>query len=626
MPSVTENPDWSAFVIPEITNDDYGYDWPEGTPQLVKELTMFRTIRENYEDNDTDDAFMHALRICMLLWDDELVSIRRNGSINTYFLDCMYELCRFKHLAITGPASSGKTYSSAVFLLISFYCSPDRTSVLVSTTARQDSERRVWGDIKKLHRGARFTANGLPEIGEVIEHAGCIVYNPAKIANKDFNLRDFRNGLMVVPTGGDTSGEEALNKIMGTKNGYVYWMVDEGPAMPAEIMAPRTNLSANYFFQFIMVGNASYKTDPHGRACEPEDGWSSVTPNMRFWVGKTLNVLFLHGEKSPNDLFQSNVSRKRDLNYPTLSNRFMREEIAKFAGDGNIEYGRNTQYYWRFAIGFWMGSDDQQTVLSEAFIKTHGADKAPEPWGRTGVRVFGGFDPGFTAGGDANSIFFIHVGYTVRGKLQVMFESDTLEIRPAISDNKDFNRAVADVIVNEAKNKRLMNISDFGGDVSADGGISFNEIHNSWGLIGAQLLSSNEESSSSRYASRVSQYWMQIRDLISSGYVRGFNCNSRYAKDLFKRRFVSEQKTFKIEKKKDMKKRTGRSPDNGDACSYTCHLVLTSGVISKSEDPSARMLDEGERVQRYYRSYQSLRRPSDEEEDYELDFSSSLEG
>jgi hypothetical protein len=498
MSSVTE-PNWDGFIIPTVTENDYGLNWPQGTPQLAKELAAFRMCRSDAKVGKVETAFNHALRICQLLWTDEFVSIRRGHVLNTYFLDCIHDLCKFNHLAVTGPASSGKTYSTAVFFLICFYSAPDQTSGLISTTARQDAERRVWGDVKKLHRSARFTENQFPEIGEIIEYSMCIVYNPAKIAGKDFNVRDFRHGIMVVPTGGDNSGEDALNKIMGTKNTYVYWAVDEGPAMPAEIMSPRANLASNDFFQFVMIGNASYKTDPHGRACEPKDGWSSITPNMKRWRGRTLDVLFLHGEKSPNDLLQSNATTKRELYYPKLSNRFMREEIAEFAGNGDIEYGRNTQYYWRFAVGYWMGSDDQQTVLSEGLVKSHRADSPPEPWGVGRVRVFAGFDPGFSAGGDANALMFFHFGFTVRGKVQLFIESESIEIRPTVSDRKEYARAVAEAVVAQCT-KRDVDIGDFACDVSADGGITAQAIEKEWGLAGAQLLSSTDTATVAKFS------------------------------------------------------------------------------------------------------------------------------
>lgn len=615
---------WTSYEIPSVTENDYGLNWPVGTPQIIKELKMFGYARTKQIRGNGQSAFIHAIKICKLLWDDEFVCIKKGDALNTYFLDAMYKLCKFRHIAITGPASSAKTYTTSIFLLICFYSDPDKSAGIISTTSSKDAERRVWGDVKKLHRNARFTDNQIPEIGEIVEHLMSVVYNPSKIAGKDFNTRDYRNGIFVIPTGGDNTGEEALAKIMGTKNNFVYWFVDEGPAMPTEIMSPRANLEFNPYFMFGMLGNASYKTDPHGRACEPKDGWSSINPSMKEWRGRTLDVLFLSGERSPNDIYGADAKKKMELPFPRMCNRFARRSVANFAGNGDAEFGKTTQHYWRFAVGFWMGSDELQTCLSEGFVKSNNADRAPDKWGVGMVRVFAGFDPGFAAGGDANSIVFMHIGYTTKGKIQLLIESDSIEIRPTVSDRKDYAKAVAEQVVKHCK-IRNMQPPDLFCDASADGGITSQAIEKEWGLSGITMLSSLDSSHKAKYANRVSEYWMTIRDFVASGVVCGFNIRSKYANDLFERRYETDARTFKVEKKKNMKKRIGRSPDNGDAFSYCAYGVAQSGLIDTNDIDSFRKTDnEGERVARYYRAYDKRR--NEETEDEESVFSASVMG
>ena len=110
MDSVTE-PNWDDFVIPRVEENDYGLEWPKGTPQIVIEFKCFQLAKLGKKIGEIESTFNHALRIIQLLWPDELVSIKRGHVLNTYFLDTLYELCNLQHLAITGPASSGKTYS-----------------------------------------------------------------------------------------------------------------------------------------------------------------------------------------------------------------------------------------------------------------------------------------------------------------------------------------------------------------------------------------------------------------------------------------------------------------------------------------------------------------------------------
>jgi hypothetical protein len=592
--------DWEDFELPSVTENDYGYDFPPGTPQLAIELQGFRRAKNNDpEEAKFDTAFNHALRIIQLLWDDEHVCIQRNGALNTYFLDILSDLCEFRDMGVAGPASSAKTYTCAIFMLVCFYAMPDKFAGLISTTSGTSAERRVWADVKALHRAARFQENKFPAIGEILEYLKCIVYNAGLILDKKFNVRDFRNGILVVPVGNDSSGEQAMATIQGTKNVHVTWMIDEGPLMPGEIMQPRGNLIHNLYHQFIIVGNSDKKTDPHGRAMEPLLGWGTVDRTHKRWRAKTLNSLFLDGEKGPNDIYGDSVTELTKYPFPYLSNKIKREAQALIEGDGNVEAGRNTIGYWKFAIGYWLGSDIQQTVLSEQFVKSHNADREPDRWGIGKVRVFAALDPAFTAGGDVNALTFATVGRTVNGKMQCLFESTSIEIKPVLSDRKEYSRALAEKVVEICEDRGVFP-QDFGIDISNDGGITAKNVLEVWTQGGIQALSSMEPSTSSRYGNRVSQYWMEIRKLLQTGACCGFNCNSNYAKDLFERRFRDESKVFHVEKKKDLKKRIRRSPDCGDSFSYLCRLITQSGMLSVTEVPTN---EDGDRMAEWAQKY-----------------------
>ena len=615
--------EWEGFKVPSVTENDYGVAFPKGTPQLVIELQAFRNAwrhKKGWIDKRSgrfEEPFMHALRICQMLWEPKYVEIQNGEALNTYFLDCLKDLCEFDDLAITGPASAAKTFSSAVFMLICFYSNPEQFMGLISTTSGQGADRRVWGDIRKLHINARLEEYGVPKIGEIVNHKNCIVYNPAKMVGEDFNIRDFRQGIIVIPVASDSTGQAALDTIMGSKNKFVCWMVDEGPAMPTEIMSPRSNLESNPNFQFIMVGNANLRTDPLGRACEPLDGWRMIDPSVKRWRGQTLNVLFLHGECSPNDYYAPDAKHKRDLPFPYLANAITRDKTAQTQGKGNLENGRNTIHYWRFVIGYWLGSDTHQTVLSEAFVKSNGGDLEPKRWGVMRPTVFAGFDPAYTSGGDAVSLFFAEIGTDISGKKQLVYDKSAIEIRPVVSDRKEFAKAVAQEVVSLCRERGCLP-QNFGGDVSGDGGIIMKAVENEWGLAGIQLLSSLEPSTRAKYNNRVSQYWMQVREIIETGLCRSFNIHGNYARDLFERRFQEDQRTFKVEKKKDMKKRIHRSPDNGDAFCYCNEMIVRSGLLEEDfeqeqkEEPS-----EDDIIERLFNRYSPSRRNSvNEEDDY----------
>lgn len=587
--------DWEGFQVPKIEETTYGIKFPNGIQptQLLIESTAFKQAWDLKKGNikraapGVQSAFYHALKMCQLLWNNDIVEIEKNGALNTYFLDVLTDCCEFDDLSVTGPASAAKTYSCAVFALLCFISRPTDFMCLISTTSGKAADRRVWADVKKLHRGLKLEQNGFGPIGEVLEYLSCIVFNHGKSVGDKMNARDFRQGIMVVPVASDSTGDAALDTIMGSKNKYVLWIVDEGPAMPSNIMAPRTNLEYNPNFQFIMVGNANDRNDPHGRSCEHIDGWKMVDPSMKRWRGKTLNVLFLHGECSPNDYYAPDAETKSEIPFPYLSNKFARDKAAEVEGNGDVDHGRETLGYWRFAIGYWMGSDMQQTVLSENFVKINHADEPAKMFGAGRPRTFAALDPAFTAGGDNISLMFATVGNLQNGKTQLLIDSESVHIKPIVKQGTSFEKSVAKEVVRLCK-ERNVNPQDFGGDISADGGIIFNAIAEEWGLSGFQLLSSLQSSSLAKYANKVSQYWMQVRELIQTGVVRGFNIHSNYARDLFERRFTDESKTFKVERKKDFKKRTGRSPDDGDSFAYLTHLIMKSGLVSSHNEENER--------------------------------------
>lgn len=575
-------------------------------PQLTKELKMFHAAKQGINLHGGRSAFHHALNITYILHRNETIEVCKNFKgykvPNNYFLDNLYDLCQFEHIAFTGSASCAKTFTAAWFGLINFYSYPididgDGTSVLFTTTAGSHSERRGWGDIKKLHRRARWDLAGHFEIGKIIEHLKCIVFDTKEIDESKATQRDYRNGISVVAVGQDKSGEAAYEALIGTKNKNVLWIIDEGPIMPVGILDARINLSSNPVFQIVMLGNANDRNDPHGQACEPEDGWDSINVDRdRFWRGKTMNVRFNHGEESPNDLYipEGLSKRKNDLPYPYLSNRISRDEMAVAAGNGDLDYGKTTLHYYKMAVGFWSATGVQQTVLSEGFVKNFQSTEDPEIW-QGKQRIFAGFDPAFTSGGDACSLLFGITGRTMGGKEQLLFDKDNINIDPTHSDKEEYRKLVARRVVELCK-KRDVHISDLALDGSNDGGLMAQEIEKEWGERGVTIISSQTDSSHPKYGTKVAQYWMETRELIATRKTRGFNLSSKYAKDLFERRTDNSSNKGKInvEKKKDMKKRIRRSPDHGDSFVYLCTVIKRSGVIT-IEQENQEMTDDEKR-------------------------------
>lgn len=579
---------WTNFHLNELRDDDYGIKWPEGTRQLSKELIAFKTSLTNPGFLGIKSPFIHAVRVIRRLWPEDIqlfADCQGHRIYNTYFFDVLKACCEFSHCAFTGPASSAKTFSVSVYNLLMFYSSPSNTLAMISTTSGAASERRIWADIKSLHRSAKFEEQGIEPIGEIVDYLKCLVFDFDKSADpSSLNKRDLRNAIQVIPIANDSKGDASLNTIMGSKNKRVLWTIDEMPAMADNVDRPCANLEVNPFFQSIFIGNAQFKTDPHGLACEPEGGWSSVSfEKSARWKSKSgRSIFFLHGENSPNDDHRIDMGRmtsKSDFPFPYLANKVARESVAIDKGRGIASLGKMTIDYIRFCIGKWAGDDAQNTVITEAFVKRHKANLDPDPWSSTHRRTLMALDPAFTSGGDANSVSYAEVGTTIFNEPQILFCKKSIEIRPAIDDNTEYQKAVASDVVTEAR-KRTVDPTDFGLDISNDGGTMLQYIQDEWKRRGQVAISSNQKSGNDKYGTKVTEYWFSVADIIGSGKCRGFALDSNYFIDLSQRRYSSVSKdSVEVETKKDMKKRIRRSPDNGDSFAYLCYMLIKARVV-----------------------------------------------
>lgn len=594
-------------IDPVPENENYGIDWPSGmgakTPQLVKELHCLRLSREHHNFPHVRSTFHHMMNVIRMIWGHYVdiygkieAEISADGKdhviVNTYFLNVIAFLCRNKSCSLTGPASASKTYGAGVYMLSSYYSAPSETMCMISTTSGTASEGRIWGDVKDLHRNANFEKHGIAkkDMGRIIDYLKCLTFDPDIPFNttdqfmRDASNRDLRNGVQVIPIANDSKGEQALNTIMGRKNSYVLWAIDELPAMMRGVLRPRNNLEGNPFCQIIGIGNANLTSDPHGESCTPVGGWSNpavTSTGTKCWEGKTMDVLYLDGDESPNDhplINQEKVIDKFKYPFPYLSNKITRDAVAKNAGGGDRERGKLTLDYLRFAKGFWYGNSAENTIVSDEYVQSYNADDSPIPFTYQGFHTYASLDCGWAAGGDENSATFIKCGIATNGKPQIEVEESSIVISPVVTgeDGRDeYRKLVAREFVRLCKQRNVLP-QNAAIDISGDGGLMYKAITEEWKMTGVIGLSSLEPSQNPKYANKVTEYWFSVREIIASGYVRGYNTEANYAMDLKSRFFTSEGRgTSKVEKKKDMKKRIHRSPDHGDSFSYCAYLVKT---------------------------------------------------
>jgi len=209
---------------------------------------------------------------------------------------CLEETTRSKVTVLMGAGSTGKTHFAAWWGLIDYYCFPEHTCILVSSTDLRGLELRVWGEIKSLHD---FATSRFDLPGHLIESKHAI---STDIIDEG-SIRDLRKGIIGIPCvqNGRFVG---LGKYLGIKQRRMRLIADEAQFMGAGFLNAFANLDKNADFKAIVLGNPNDILDPLGRAAEPKDGWGShMEPektavwDTRFMNGRCVNLV---GTDSPN--------------------------------------------------------------------------------------------------------------------------------------------------------------------------------------------------------------------------------------------------------------------------------------------------------------------------------------
>lgn len=490
--------------------------------------------------------------------------------------------------------NSGKTFITAAYGYTRWKSSAWNTSVYLSTTTGDAAQARGWGTIKDLHEKDRF------RIGVRLEYRSMIVLQEDKKEKE----RDYRDSISVVLIKkGDNA---ALAAVSGRKNENVIWIIDEFPHMDVGILDARLNLLANPFSQIIGIGNKPNEGDPLYIDAEPwgdqfPDGWRSVTTELEAWRSKTGVCYYFDGEKSPN----LQVPDDQPPPFKGMLSGAMIRAIEAASG------GTDTTGYWTQVRGFPNQGEVTDTVLTGNLIDSFHATEEVV-WNIETPKVLSGLDPGFRKEGDPCVADFAKFGPDREGKRVLMHEPETVVLRPKMSSKLPFEDQIAEAYLDEASKRSC---HDLAMDVSGDGGIIAQAIDKHARLRNYRLeillvsfsgapdenasyeVAGERKPAKDLFDRKVSELWYSYRISVINGVIRGLKHTSRAVKQLCQRKVImDEKKRWSVEKKKDMKKRIRRSPDDGDARvlvhAMACKKGLSGGgKVSQKEGPPKKFPD-----------------------------------
>lgn len=586
-------------LIPKTANKQkkYGTWWSINQHELSIELTCVnkggRWITKGHECGN--GLYFHMRRAQELLWPDKRWHHWRELSLQLWL--------EHQYTGEMGCAAGGKSDDAATDHLTDWYAFSSCTTVLVCSTTLPAGDLRAWGNIKRYHREAKRRFDWLP--GHLIEGARKILNDPKDQFTEG---RDFKNGLVAIACkkGNTYIG---IADWIGIHNKRVRLLADEANMVPKSFLDACTNLSKCEDFKLRALGNPNETTNAHGIICEPSielGGWDSnidQQPGTKHWKTKMPRGVCIQkpGSDSPN----FKVPEGEPAPFPFLMTR---QQMA----DDAQQWGIDDWHYTMFNEARMPRGLGSHRVLTRQMCQKFGALKEPI-WRDTARKSIGFMDAGY--GGDR----------CVFGELQFGHEARSSDdpVRPLIRmvgserDNGPDSRTIialidlvivpisaqtdADLVEEQIVNfvmeectKRGIPAENFYFESGMRTALltSFARIWSpavnsvdSGGKCSETAVSAEVKTACKDYYSKfVTELWYTVRMCVEARQFRGMTQEAMWE-------FCSrEWKTtagnkIELETKKEMKVKTGRSPDLADAISVGVYGARQKGfVITKMSD------------------------------------------
>lgn len=555
-----------SYSLPK--RDKYDLLWEPLESDLVIEISMIRA--GGLFKGKGNGLFWHFKRMQEILWPEK--EWHRWNILQT---ECYL---KYRMIGEMGPASSGKTNSAGTNLLTDYYCWPECTTGLVSSTEREMLEMRVWGEMKKYHRLAQ---DRFPQVipGNLIESRQRIVTDSRMEASDG---RDFRNGICGVPCkkGGNYVG---LGSYVGIKNKRVRLIADEGHLMPRAYVDAISNLNKNQDFKCLVIGNPKETIDALGAVCEPAaelggwDGGIDQTPKTKTWPTRFDQgiCLQLPGSDCPN----MEVPEDQPPPYPFLITRKSIEADIKF-------YGKDSLQFTMMNEGRMPRGQGLRRVITRQMCLKFGAMEEPIWKDENRIKI-GFLDAAYGAiGGDRCVFGELQFGQDVNGK-QVMAVIETMLVPVTVTNDDLPENQISEFVKGQCELRRIAP-ENFGFDSTGRGSLmaafariwSASVVPVEFGGRPTERLVSLDIRRTCRehYFNFVSELWYSVSMIIQGGQLRGLTEELMQEGCMREWGFVGANK-IQVEPKDKMKLKTGRSPDLFDSLVTGVEVARQRGFI-----------------------------------------------
>lgn len=502
-----------------------------------------------------EGLFHHYLEASKLLWKPSHCEWHRFARLLLRsFLDN-------EVIGVMGPASSGKTFTAAVFALITYWANPEECTIVCSTTTQQMLDYRIWGEIKRLYSEAKKRHPLL--YGHHIDSRHTIITD-----RNSRQGRDFRNGIVGLAC---RSGDKwrGLGAYVGIKNKIIVYIGDEMQFMAQGFIDSLANFrkGAAKWCKMIGMGNPCDVQDPLGKICEPEKnagGWEQVDESEKTKTWKTEIpggvCVQLVGTDSPN------------FDYPEGQEPYAYLINRKQIEQDRLYYGADSMQFRQMNLGMMPRSGSARRVITKEMCFEHHACEMAIWDGNSKITKVWGLDAaGRGVGGDRTVFTELDFGLNEHGKM-ILAHIDTVIIPIKVGRGDADDQIV--LWTQQECGKRGLEPSHGGFDASFRGGLMAafarlwsNQVQPIDFLGKASdrpLREGNKRTCWDEYGKFVTELWFMVREIIMNDQFRGL------PPDVVEEGCCREWITNKdgktdVETKDKTKLRMGRSPDKFDA-------------------------------------------------------------
>jgi len=487
-------------------------------------------------------------------------------------------LCNYTVSGFMAGASFAKSDLLAKYALFNWWCDPVNTLVILCSTTSMDAKQRCWGHLVRDFRKARGQNKS---VGRLIESQSII-----KLSEQADGVAASDNSSICLVAAGNEYKEDSLKRLQGRKNKRVCLLIDEGQDVSNDIIQTALwNLNANDHFEVHIAGNGASRYDTLGDFMKPVDGWSSVNRYTHKWKINVMGRegLAIHFDATAED--STNMARFAQ-GLPQLP--FLRKAEDIITAKAHL--GENNATYMRQFVGFPPDQEGESNyIITDAALTAHDAYDRAE-W-RTTPTELAGIDPSYSSEGDRFMFYHCRWGMSTQGIWTFEFyESIQIKPIPVPGETKDHANIRA---CKQIAEERHISPRMVGMDASA-GSPLLSIAHQHWSpdILGVSFGGSpsdlpislfDKRIASDVYANATSELAYVLVEFLNSGQIRGVKPD--HAKELTSRKFeIVAGNKIRIEKKADVKKRLGFSPDISDSGAVALRVLRERLKIQAGSD------------------------------------------